>query len=178
MNELGPQPVPENHPIRPLFRTLTERGLGQINIRDEESLGYVSGLLLDFMRTDNLYPVRDEHGRRIEYLADLMGRADDSADLFERADHYKYLGDLTLFMLGLFPERFDRNRRSVSAEYYAQQGRRSYGIVADLAWLDDDPGPFRRLADGFDQYVRGLNWVKLYIQDPFFQYMFREFSIS
>jgi hypothetical protein len=83
-----------------------------------------------------------------------------------------------LFMLGLFPERFDRRRRSASAAYYEIQGRRSYRIVADLTWTQPEPGPFRSLAEGFDQYVRGLNWVKVYIHDPFFQYMFREFGIS
>jgi hypothetical protein len=81
-------------------------------------------------------------------------------------------------MLGLFPERFDRRRRNISRDYYALQGRRAYSIAADLVWAEADPAPFRRLADRFDQYVRGLNWVKLYIQDPFFQYMFREFRVT
>jgi hypothetical protein len=26
--------------------------------------------------------------------------------------------------------------------------------------------------------VVGLNWVKLYINDPFYQYLFREFDIT
>ena len=41
-----------------------------------------------------------------------------------------------------------------------------------------DPAVYRRLSDRFEQYVLGLNWVHLYINDPFFQYMFREFGIS
>ena len=178
MSEVIRQQVPEDHPIRSLFRTLTERGLGQIDIRDEASLGYVSDLLLDFMRTDDLFRVRDADGRRVEYLTDLVERAEGANDPTTRADQHRYLGDLTLFMLGLFPERFERNRRAVSAEYYSQQGRRSYRIVADLAWVHSGPEPYSRLADSFDQYVQGLNWVKLYTQDPFFSYMFREFGIS
>ncbi len=178
MAELNPQQVPEDHPIRSFFRTLTERGMGEINIRDEASLSYVSGLLLEFMRTEALYRVQDEHGQRVEHLADLLALAEGTADPLERLDQHKHLGDRTLFMLGLFPEWFERSRRPLSAQFYAQQGQRSYGIVADLAWIHSEPPPFRRLAESFDEYVRGLNWVKLYLQDPFFQYMFREFRVT
>jgi len=178
MAELSSEQVPENHPIRGLFWTLTERGMGQINIRDEASVGYVSGLLLDFMRAEELYRVRAQHGQRVEHLSDLLESAEGTTDPIERLDQYKYLGDRALFMLGLFPEWFERSRRPLSAEFYARQGQRSYGIVADLAWTQSEAAPFRRLAESFDQYVRGLNWVKLYLQDPFFQYMFREFHIT
>jgi hypothetical protein len=37
---------------------------------------------------------------------------------------------------------------------------------------------YRKLFDQFEQCVMGLNWVKLYINDPFYQYMFREFDIT
>ena len=170
--------VPTDHPVRSLFRTLTERGMAQINIRDEASITYISSLMTEFLRTEHLYRVRDERGRRLEYLADLLEAADQTRDPVERVDHHKHLGDLTLFMLGLFPERFDRARRSVSADYYAEQGRKSYNIVADLAWIQSEPAPFRQLADRFEYYVRGLNWVKVYTQDPFSQYMFRQFGVS
>ena len=35
-----------------------------------------------------------------------------------------------------------------------------------------------KLSDQFEQCVVGLNWVKHYINDPFFQYMFREFNVT
>ncbi len=175
---LNAQQVPENHPIRSLFWTLTERGMGQINIRDEASLAYVSGLLVDFMRTEELYRVFDAHGQRVGSLTDLLELAEGTTDPLERLDQHKHIGDRALFMLGLFPEWFERSRRPLSAQFYSRLGQRFYGIVADLAWIQSEPAPFRRLAESFDQYVRGLNWVKLYLQDPFFQYMFREFHIT
>ena len=178
MVELSPQQVPDNHPIHSFFWTLTERGMGQLNITDEASLRYISGLMLDFMRTEELYRGQDETGQRSGHLTDLLELAEGTTDPLERLDHHKYLGDRTLFMLGLFPESFGRSRRALSADFYARQGQRSYGIVADLAWLQSQPVPFRRLAESFDQYVKGLNWVKLYLQDPFFQYMFREFRVT
>ena len=178
MSEPSARQIPANHPIRSLFWTVTERGLGQSNIRDAASLGYVSGLLLDYMRTEALYRVRDERGQRVEYLSEPLELVEGTTDPFERLGHHKHLGDHSLFMLGLFPEWFERSRRPISAKFYAQQGQRSYGIVADHSWIQSESAPFRRLAKSFDQYVQGLNWVKLYLQDPFFQYMFREFHVT
>jgi hypothetical protein len=60
------------------------------------------------------------------------------------------------------------------------QGQRSYTLVADLiAERDqqDEVELFRKLSGQFMQCVAGLNWVKLYINDPFYQYMFREFQV-
>ena len=168
--------VPENHPIRSLFRTMTERGLEQIDLCDAEAVAYIGDLMAEFVRTDSMYRIRDREGRRLEHVADILAAAEQATDPEVRRGRYKHLGDLTLFMLGLFPERFEHPRRSISADYYAAQGRRSYRIVAELDPNRGDPALYRRLADRFEQYVTGLNWVKLYTQDPFFQYMFREFG--
>lgn len=169
--------VPKTHEIRPLFNALTERGMDVANVHDADAVRYISNLLTEFVQTEKAYSVRDEHGRGLEYLSDLLDAANQTTDPVTRRDRHKHLGDLTLFMLGLFPERFERPRRSVSAEHYAAQGRRSYNIVAEMA-LTSDPAVYRKLSDRFEQYVLGLNWVHLYINDPFFQYMFREFGIS
>ncbi len=169
--------VPENHPVRSLFRTMTKRGLDQINLCDAEAVAYIGDLMAEFVRTDSMY-LRDREGQRLEHVTDILAAAEQASDPEVRRGRYKHLGDLTLFMLGLFPERFAHPRRSISADYYAQQGRRSYRIVAELDPGRGDPALYRRLADRFEQYVTGLNWVKLYTEDPFFQYMFREFGIS
>jgi hypothetical protein len=68
----------------------------------------------------------------------------------------------------------------VSPSFYAEQGRRSYTIVAEMvAEMEqlDSVGLFRNLSQHFTECVAGLNWVKLYINDPFYQYMFREFQV-
>jgi len=129
------------------------------------------------MRTEDLYSVCDKRGQRLERVADLLAAAEQSPDALARKDQFKHLGDFTLFILGLFPEWLRSPRRAIGAGYYTAQGRRSYNIVADLAWTDAEPDLFRRLSEQFEQYVVGLNWVKLYTHDPFFQYMFREFGV-
>ena len=170
--------IPADHPIWAVFHTLAERGLGQRDIRDRASVVYVGNLLAELLRTDDLYRMRDADGRRIVHLTNLVAAAERSADAGERKRRYRYLGDFTLFMLGLFPESLNRPRRPARHEYYSEQGRRSYHIVADLAWTDSEPDVYRRLSERYEEYVHGLNWVKRYIEDPFFTYMFREFHVT
>ena len=67
-----PQPISENHPLRHLFRNLTEASFEQVGHADPELTVYVTGLLVDFTHIDNLYRVRDAKGRRLEYLVDFQ----------------------------------------------------------------------------------------------------------
>jgi hypothetical protein len=171
-------PVPNDHPVRLLFVELAERALGRTPVGDEASVRYISGVMADFIGMDGLYPVRDEEGQRLEHLTDLMAVGDSLTEPGQRREHFKYLGDLTLFMLGLFPERFRRSRRTLSRDFYATAGRRSYRAAAMLVRAPSDLAVFERLADEYEHYVDGLQWVRLYISDPFFQYMFRQFGVN
>ena len=76
-----------------------------------------------------------------------------------------------------FPERLTHGRHAVSPNYYAEQGRRSYYIVAEMD-SSRSTMVYRKLSDQFAQCVVGLNWVRRYINDPFYQYMLRQFDIT
>src|SRR5438093_355042 len=170
--------IPADHPIRALFQQLTERGMGQMNLHDPETIQYITNLLTEFVQMQNMHRITDDNGRRVEYLFDIMTHAGNAMSPAVRRDYYKHLGDLTLFNLGLFPESLTYGRRTLSPDYYAETGRRSYTIVAEM---DSSPGGtrvYRKLSEQFEQCVVGLNWVKLYINDPFYQYVFREFEIT
>ena len=169
--------VSGNHPVRPFFKGLVRRGLAQVNLDDEPAVCYVANLMADFMSTDQLYPIRDPAGNRLEYLSDLVVEAHKVVEPGLRLDRFRYLGDLTLFMLGLFPERFQRGRHAMAREFYRIQGRSSYSTVAGLVAAPSEP-VFRSLAEHYDQYVGGLHQVSLYTRDPFYQYMFRQFGVS
>src|SRR5262249_30717484 len=67
-----PMPIPEGHPLRHLFRNLTEESLEQVGTTDPELTVYVTGLLVDFTHVENLYRIRDAKGRRLEYLVDFQ----------------------------------------------------------------------------------------------------------
>ena len=169
--------IPDNHPIRALFQQLTERGMGQLNLHDPETIQYITNLLTEFVQVENVHRATDESGQRVQYLFDMLTQASNEMSPELRRDYYKHLGDLTLFNLGLFPESLTYGHRTVSPDYYAETGRRSYTIVADMD-ASSRTRIYRKLSEQFEQCVVGLNWVKLYINDPFYQYMFREFDIT
>ena len=178
MIEKTPRAIPSDHPIRALFHQLTERGFGQSNLHDHETIQYVTDLLTDFVHVENMYRIKDGSGRRIEYLFEMLGQASAEMSPAVRRDYYKHLGDLTLFNLGLFPESLTYGHRTVSPDYYAETGRRSYTIVANMDSATRSTVVYIKLSDQFERCVVGLNWVKHYINDPFFQYMFREFNVT
>jgi hypothetical protein len=171
--------IPEDHPIRQLFLQLTERGLGQLKLRDRDTIQYITNLLTEFVQMENMYRIKDAGGQHVQYLFDMLTQASGEMSPERRRDCYKHLGDLTLFNLGLYPESLTYGRRTVSPDYYAETGRRSYTIVAEMDALSPRAAAiYRKLSAQFEQCVVGLNWVKLYINDPFYQYMFREFDIT
>jgi hypothetical protein len=168
-----------DHPIRLLFQQLTERGMGQLNLHDPETIQYITNLLTEFVQIENMYWIKDASGRQVQYLFDLLTQASSAMSPTLRRDYYRHVGDLTLFNLGLFPESLNYGHRTVSPDYYAEAGRRSYTIVAEMdSTSTRTPTVYRKLSAQFEQCVVGLNWVKAYIHDPFYQYMFREFDIT
>jgi len=169
--------IPENHPIRALFHNLTQRGFEQMKLRDQDTIQYITNLLTDFADVKNMHRVTDDSGTELRSIFEILRQDCEAMSPEMRRDFYRHIGDLTLFQLGLYPESLTYGRHTVSLSFYAEQGRRSYGMIAKM-----DPSRativFRKLSDQFEQCVVGLNWVKLYINDPFYQYVFREFGIT
>ena len=65
---------PDNHPIKRIFRTFTERGLAQASVRDPDLLFYLANLLVEFLWMENLYGMRDADGRRLPAKRALSSR--------------------------------------------------------------------------------------------------------
>ncbi len=166
-----------NHPLRLLFLKLTERGMSQQPYRDPQTMKYLADLLTEFLHKDNLNRITTADGRRIESLIEMLAQASSQMLPEIRRAHFKHIGDLALFQLGLFPEHLTYGRRLLSTGYYAAQGRRSYFMAAESDH-DRETIVLRKLSDHFEECVAVLNWVQTYIRDPFFQYMFREFDIT
>jgi hypothetical protein len=178
MTEEKGRDIPANNPIRDLFHQLTERGMGRLNLHDPDTIQYITNLLTEFVHTENMYRIKKGSGRGEEYLFSVLDEAGTAMLPSLRRDYYKHLGDLTLFNLGLFPESLTYGHRTVSLDYYAETGRRSYTIVAEIDSSSRGTVFYRKLSQQFEQCVGGLNWVKLYISDPFYQFTFREFGIT
>ncbi|PYS14246.1 MAG: hypothetical protein DMG17_17125, partial [Acidobacteria bacterium] len=52
--------IPADHPIRGFFKILTERGMGQLNLRDRDTIQYITNLLTEFVQIENMYRIQDE----------------------------------------------------------------------------------------------------------------------
>jgi len=145
--------------------------------RDRQMVQYLADLLTEFMHRDNINRITSNSGKPLHYLFDMLAQSSSQMLPQVRRAHFKHVGDLALFHLGLFPEHLTYGRRLMSPAYYAAQGRRSFLIAAESEY-DQETIVLRKLSDHFEDCVAGLNWVKAYTQDPFFRYMFREFEVT
>jgi hypothetical protein len=169
--------IPKAHQIRRLFWTLAERGMSQRTPSDQQVVEYLADLLTEFIHIDNLKRIADPSGRRLEYVSEMLDETMRQVLPEVRRAHFKHIGDVALFELGVFPEQLTYGRRLVSPSFYAAQGRRSYFLAAESEY-DRETVVLRKLADRFEVCVSTLNWVRAYIHDPFFQYMLREFDVT
>lgn len=169
--------LPENHPVKKLFRNLMDRALAQSSLPDQDILLYLSDLLVEFIYIENLYRLRNEKGQRLEYLVDMLQRAEE-VERQEKKSYYKHIGDYSLFILGMFPEHVSGGRRMIPHSYYSDTGRRSYLTASQLERDLRCTVVFRKLAEKFERCVLSLNWFRDYTTDPFYQYMLRQFGVT
>jgi hypothetical protein len=159
-------PLPQDHPLRRLFSGTVQQVLyADIGMCDPQIADYLTDLLSSFIHIDDLYPLRDASGRRLEDVAEMVTEArldERAAPAARQRMLHKHIGDFALFWTGLFPEGLRRMRRFGAADrltVYLQQGKRSYSIASELTHDDDQPpaGVLRRLSDRFEYCVYGLH---------------------
>ncbi|RMH05485.1 MAG: hypothetical protein D6704_09500, partial [Nitrospirae bacterium] len=100
--------IPEHHPLRRLFGTLTERSFTEaLGWPDFNVTEYLSNLLVEFAHVDQLYRIKDQRGKSVETVVELLYEAEllnDASPLDREREVHRHIGDFTLFMAGLFPE--------------------------------------------------------------------------
>lgn len=65
--------VPLRHPLRELFGALTEKSFTEhLGWPDTKVTSYVSNLLVDFTRTDQLYKIRNREDQPVDSVVDLL----------------------------------------------------------------------------------------------------------
>lgn len=160
----------ESHPLEPFFQQMVRNSYaGKLGINDAAITNYVAGLLCEFSEADKLYQVRDEHGKPILTLEEMIQAADPihgTATSFDAERRVrKYIGDYALFLSGMYPESMDPYRRrhgQQSFEELVSAGKESYYIVSqfDIEEYADEAPMFRRLAGWFDRCIYGLRLVR------------------
>ncbi len=161
----------QTHPLEPFFQQAVRNSYeGKLGLNDPDVTAYVAHLLCEFSESDKLYKVRDQVGRPVEELTEMMEAADPvhgSASSFdaERALR-KHIGDYALFVAGMYPEAMGSKRRlrrhQPSLGELIRAGKESYYIVSqfNLFEYEQEAPLFARLSDGFERCILGLTLVR------------------
>lgn len=163
--------IPEDHPLRLLFRELVSRRFGELGWAEDDAPIYVGDLLTEFVHVDTLYRIRDARGRQLHTVAAMLVESNPvlgSGGFAHEREVRRHVGDFTLFFTGLFPELLESlgvMRRRMGADVfvdYVQAGKESYRMVAEFDRFHGVRGAavFARLADRFEAAVFALNQVR------------------
>lgn len=120
---------------------------------DQATLHYLSLLLCQYARSDRVFDY-DDRRLQLRPLALLYGEALAARSARERRLWLQRLGDLALFVGGLFAGRL--SRRFQDLDYCMAMGGNAYGYLHQTATRpgeQDQATVFGELADGFDRFV-------------------------
>ena len=162
--------------LKGFFLNVVRQSFWQLGINDAMVANYVADVLTEFARTDNLYRIRGQRGRKVDSVVEMLAaRADEPTDqdaiLTERSRR-KYVGDYALFMSGIFRNYITRQG---CLSYYIEEGSRSYWTVSELDVSLYRTGfiLFQELSKKFEYYSGALDYTrKAYFaadpgEDPF-----------
>lgn len=120
----------------------------------DATLHYLSCLLTDYAHADRLFDDTSD-GRRLPPLALIYGQALQAPSTRERQQLLQRLGDLALFIGGLFGGRLQR--RWIDLDYCVKMGAGAYGHLGDAPARHMTTGAlqtvFHELAHGFGRFV-------------------------
>jgi len=161
----------QSHPLESFFLQAVRNSYeGKLGLRDPDVTSYVAHLLCDFSRTDKLYKMRDEMGRPIAELEQMVTAADPingTAPSFDAERMLrKHIGDYALFVGGMYPEAIDSWRRCrrhhPTLPELIHAGKESYFIVSqfNLFEYEQEAPLFARLSDHFEHCIVGLTIVR------------------
>jgi len=165
--------------LRRYFDRVIRASFHDLALDGDPTAPYLADLLTRFARTEQLHP-RALALPRLDSVVDMMleiqaAWAIDTPDF--RPEHEvnvrRHIGDYTLFMTGIFPERV---QREATTGFYIAQGKRAYRFVSEHARAASRGGtpPYGRLAERFENYAGALDYARrVHFRDapahPFFR---------
>jgi len=144
------------------FNWLVRRSFRDLGIRDAEIADYISILLANFARTENLYWIGNYQGRRLEAAVEMLLEANLSwySERWDREEEIrKHIGDYILFMAGIFREWVEKQS---FMGFYLEEGKNAYRTVSEYHQAFYRPGSrlYLELSKNFEFYVGALNYMK------------------
>lgn len=143
--------------MREYFRESLGNALKKTSLRlSDTAQVYLVNLLVEFMRSENVYAGTDPGERPV--LADLFSRARE-AEPTEAVRIYKHMGDSSLYLTGFFTEAVE----NVGVDYYVSMGGSAYASVAGLMrpTAASSSALFAELSDRFRELVELLTAMSL-----------------
>lgn len=150
--------------VRRFFTGVTEYAFhARLGVADPPLVDYIAELLVRFVRSDELYPVRSIRGQRLMAVTDMLAEAQHREGPARQKVH-RHIGDFTLFWTGVYPEVIDGLRRGSKDALidYQQQGKRAYWIASTIP-VEQEAAPadvLKRLSENFELCVYGLGEVR------------------
>ncbi len=135
MDRISPQ-----HPLYAMFTDLVQTQVTEhiATSGHEDVQTYLTDLLIAFVRTEQLFAIKDKTGRPLRSIFEMMAEADVrlNADSFDRERQvHKHIGDFILFWSGVYPDHLRRIKIHSMQELtldYSRQARESYEIVSSF----------------------------------------------
>ncbi|MFT4560675.1 MAG: hypothetical protein ACI9BW_000409 [Gammaproteobacteria bacterium] len=154
-------PVIVSADLRSYFQDEVQHALEtQCVVLENTTCLYVVNLLTAFVHAGKLFE-DDGDGRHLKPLALHYADALNAESLAERSIALRKLGDIALFVSGLFAGSL--NRKIVDIDYYIAMGGSAYGYVHDLASPrarnSENQRVFGELAENFSRLVDVLGEV-------------------
>jgi hypothetical protein len=146
--------VPENRAekliidtnVQEFFKGLvTKAATNQKTTTTEGALYYVVNLLVSFTHSDDFFE-QTPAGLELKPLAFIYADAVEASSVDERNKALKRLGDVALFICGVFPHSL--SRKLVDVDYYMAMGGNAYGHLSDVV---KDAFRWRMFRDIFDE---------------------------
>jgi hypothetical protein len=125
----------------------------------DSSIAYIVNLLCHYARSDQLFDWDQERGYDIQPLALLYGEAIQATNQKHRVSALRRLGDVALFISGMFSASL--RRKPIGVDYYINIGGGAYGWLSDnLESRKSVPlnhEVFRELSERFSVFVSILD---------------------
>lgn len=149
-----------NMSVRDYFHESFNQALtNQNKFLSPETSFYIVNLLTQFSDTNKVF-IKVENRLELKPLAFIYSDAINSPNRQQRIACFKYLGDITLFISGIYS--YSLNRSLVDVDYYIGIGENAYHTLVDHTHSQDNSAfqiIFSELSEQFPAIVELLNEV-------------------
>ena len=126
---------PKMATLQRFFSGLAEQTFeAKLGVVDPPLVDYLSGLLVQYVHTEQVHPLRTATHEPLQAFHRLSQEAETRVDSARRRIH-RYIGDIAMFWAGLFPESLRQTRNDADLnrfDEYCLTGKRSYLIASSI----------------------------------------------